>query len=136
MNTLYLSSPAGRCANGLLAFALIAAGALGIAGPGPHVTLVMAWVPVIAIVAGLFSVGLALDRFGGHALALTLGMPPLGGLYLGLLATVPSLGSAFGVLLVALAAPPGWLALTGGRWRGAGGTRVGRAFEPRAVVET
>jgi hypothetical protein len=100
MNTNYFASPGGRLINGTIGFALLAAGALATAGPGPHEIFFLAAVPLVCIVAALFAVGLSISEHGGYAFALLLALPICAGPYLGLLIVAPNAGLAVAVALL------------------------------------
>lgn len=95
----YIWSPGGRLANGILAFALLTAATLATLGPGPHVIVFLAAVPPVCIVGCIFAVGLSISEYGGHAIALTVGLPVIAGPYLGLLFAAPRAGLAVAVAL-------------------------------------
>ncbi len=100
MNTNYFATPGGRLVNGTIGFALLSAGALATAGPGPHAMVFLAAVPMICIVAALFAVGLSISEHGGYAFALLLTLPICAGPYLGLLTVAPRAGLAVAIALL------------------------------------
>jgi hypothetical protein len=80
-----------------LGLALVALGALGVLGPGPHGVYFLYSVPLVCAVGGIIGVGLLVQDFGLHALALLLCLPFLGGPYLAGLHVAHRLGPVVGV---------------------------------------
>jgi hypothetical protein len=102
----YLASTSGRLASGTLAFALLAAAGLACFGDVLNLPVAIASVTLACIVGGFLTIGLAMDRHGRMALALTLVLPPVAAVYFALLHVLPSAGIGVGVGFLVLAMGP------------------------------
>src|SRR5262245_20842604 len=89
MKTSFLGSPGGRLMTGTVAFALLSVGALAAAGPGSHEIVFVSAIPLICIVAAIFSVGLSINEHGTAAAVMVVSLPIVAGPYLGILLVAP-----------------------------------------------
>jgi hypothetical protein len=96
----YLSSTSARIARLTLGLGILGVGLVAMAGPDG--LYVIAGAPPLLIVGALFSVGLALAEHRLAAFALTLGLPLVGGPYVGLLYAARAFGAQVGLTIAAV----------------------------------
>lgn len=111
----YLSSEGGRLMVATVGLALLAAGALAVAGPGGHALWVVILVPLLCAVGSIVAIGLSVNEFGHQALGLLIALPFLGGPYLAALHKLPGRGPFLGALLFAIGAGAVFFAASGYR---------------------
>jgi len=96
----FFTSTGGKFATGTLSFALAAAGALALLGPGRHVHWIVSIATMLTAAGFIAAVGLSLERFQSISIALLLLLPLLGGLYFVTLREVVRAGPGIGLLLL------------------------------------
>jgi len=111
----FFTFPCGRIACVNTGFLLAAAGALALLGPGEHAVPMLALATILGIVGYISSLVLATQFFQGEVMFLLVALPVGAGLYAAALQYAPGGGAALGVALLAIAAPPAWLGLSGYR---------------------
>lgn len=115
-------SSGGRIAIGASGLAVLGAGGVAL-GDHSLANAIIASVPPLVAVGFIVAIGLSLEDYGAHCLALLLALPPLGGVFLFSLAMLGRGAGALGWVLVAL----GLAALARALMRGAPASAGGSA---------
>lgn len=111
----FFTFPCGRIACITSGFLLAAAGALALLGPGAHAVPFLALATIAGIVGFISSLVLATRFFQGEVMFLLVALPLGAGFYAAAVQYAPRGGIALGAALLAVAALPAWLGLSGFR---------------------
>lgn len=96
----FLTSAPGRIALATGGLFILGMGVLAFAGPGPHALVIIALVPLVAILASIFAVGLSVLEDTGATLFMLLTFPFLAGVGLAGLYAAASAGRLIAPVLV------------------------------------
>lgn len=111
----FFTFPCGRIACVTTGFLIATAGAVSLAGPGEYAGPAVSLATIIGIVGFICSIVLATRFFQGEVLFLLVALPLGAGFYAAGLQYAPGGGAALGVALLAIAALPAWLGVSGYR---------------------